>query len=38
LACTSPLKIDEVYRLVFEKILGETISTSPVVVAQTHIP
>jgi hypothetical protein len=38
LACTSPLKIDEVYRLVFEKILGETISTSPVAVAQTHIP
>jgi len=38
LACTSPLKIEQIYRPVFEKILGETISTSPVVVAQTHIP
>jgi hypothetical protein len=38
LACTSPLKIEQIYGLVFEKILGETISTSPVVVAQTHIP
>ena len=38
LACTSPLQIEQIYRLVFERILGETISTSPVVVAQTHIP
>jgi hypothetical protein len=38
LACTSPLKIEQIYRVVFEKILGETISTSPVVVAQTHNP
>jgi hypothetical protein len=38
LACTSPLKIEQIYRVIFEKILGETISTSPVVVAQTHIP
>ena len=38
LACASPLKIEQIYRVVFEKILGETISTSPVVVAQTHNP
>ena len=38
LACASPLKIEQIYRVVFEKILGETISTRPVVVAQTHIP
>ena len=38
LACTSPIKIEQIYRVVFEKILGETISTSPVAVAQTHIP
>jgi hypothetical protein len=37
LACTSPLKIEQIYGLVFEKILGETISTSPVAVTQTHI-
>jgi len=35
LATASPLKIEEVYRLVFEKILGETVSTSPVVTANT---
>jgi hypothetical protein len=38
LACTSPLKIEQIYRVVFEKILGETISTGPVVIAQTPIP
>jgi hypothetical protein len=38
LACTSPVKIEQIYRLVFEHILGETISTSPVVVAQTNTP
>jgi hypothetical protein len=35
LATGSPLKIEQIYRLVFEKILGETISTSPVVVAES---
>jgi len=34
LATASPLKIEQVYRLVFEKILSETISTSPVVAAE----
>ena len=37
LACTSPLQIEQVYKLVFEKILGETVSTSPVVVAEARI-
>jgi hypothetical protein len=35
LATGSPLKIEQIYRLVFEKILGETISTSPVVIAES---
>jgi len=34
LANGSPLKIEQIYRLVFEKILGETISTSPVVISE----
>jgi hypothetical protein len=35
LAKSSPLKIEQIYQLVFERILGETISTSPVVIADT---
>jgi hypothetical protein len=34
LAANSPLKIEQIYQLVFEKILGETVSTRPVVVAE----
>src|SRR4029077_13532486 len=34
LASGSPLKIEQIYQLVFQKILGETVSTSPVVVAE----
>jgi hypothetical protein len=34
LATGSPLKIEQIYRLIFENILGEIISTSPVVVAE----
>ena len=35
LASASPLKIEQIYRLVFENILGETVSTSPVVIAES---
>jgi hypothetical protein len=38
LACTSPLQIEQLYRVVFERILGENVSTSPVELAQTPIP
>jgi hypothetical protein len=34
LAAKSPVKIEQIYQLVFEKILGETVSTSPVVIAE----
>jgi hypothetical protein len=35
LSTASPLKIENIYQLVFERILGETVSTSPVVTAET---
>jgi len=37
LATRSPLKIENIYQLVFEKILGEAVSTSPVMVAEAPI-
>jgi hypothetical protein len=37
LASHSPLKIEQIYQVIFEKILGETISTSPVVIAEGPI-